>query len=52
MVGEPEIAADVPTAPLAHTRIDDWAKAEKWIAARLAEGPAPDNFIPIHGVSA
>ena len=52
MVGEPEIAADVPDAPMAHARIDDWASAEAWIAARLAEGPAPDPFPTIQGVSA
>lgn len=41
MVGEPEIAADVPAAPHAHARIDDWARAEQWIARQLAAGPAP-----------
>ena len=41
MVGERQIAANVPVAPMAHARIDDWAVAEAWIAARLAEGPAP-----------
>lgn len=52
MVGEPEIAADVPAAAMAHARIDEWAAAEAWITARLSEGPAPDNFTTIHGVSA
>ena len=49
MVGEPEIALDVGAAPMAHARIDDWAAAEAWIAARLAEGPAPENFPTIQG---
>lgn len=38
MVGEPELARDVPPAPHAHARIDDWAGAEQWIRERLAEG--------------
>ena len=41
LVGEPEIAEDVPAAPYAHARIDDWARAEHWIMERLAQGPAP-----------
>lgn len=41
MVGEPEIAADVPPEATAHARIDDWTAAEAWILARIAEGPAP-----------
>ena len=44
MVGEPEIAADIDTAPFAHARIDGWAAAETWINERLAEGPAPSNL--------
>lgn len=40
MVGEPEVAVNVPPSRHAHARIDDWASAERWIAARLAEGPA------------
>lgn len=51
MVGEPEIAAGVPPAPMAHARIDDWASAERWIAARLTDGPAPASFPIINGVS-
>ena len=43
MVGEPEIAGGVPAASHAHARIDDWATAEAWIAARLADGHAPFN---------
>ena len=38
MVGEPEIAVNVPPAEAAHARIDDWASAEQWIRARIAEG--------------
>ncbi|CAN5430806.1 hypothetical protein BH10PSE12_BH10PSE12_37900 [soil metagenome] len=38
MVGEPEIAGEVPPAPAAHARIDDWAAAEDWIVQRIAEG--------------
>jgi hypothetical protein len=41
MVGEPEIAAEIDPAPDAHARIDNWATAEAWIMARLADGPAP-----------
>lgn len=52
MVGEPEIAADVPAAPLAHARIDEWARAQAWIMERLDAGPAADDFPTINGVSA
>ncbi|WP_267434961.1 HAD family hydrolase [Sphingomonas sp. GM_Shp_1] len=38
MVSEPEMAPHVPPAPDAHARIDDWRRAEDWIAARFAEG--------------
>jgi hypothetical protein len=42
MVGEPAIADKVPAARHAHARIDDWAAAQNWILARLAEkAPAP-----------
>ncbi|MDX3900549.1 MAG: HAD family hydrolase [Sphingobium sp.] len=41
MVGEPEVAVNVAPSRHAHARIDDWSSAEAWIAARLAEGPAP-----------
>jgi len=56
MVGEPQIATNVPVAPMAHARIDDWAVAETWIAARLAEGPAPaapsyQNIPSVQGAS-
>jgi hypothetical protein len=38
MVSEPELAPFVAPAPDAHARIDDWAQAERWIAARFAAG--------------
>jgi hypothetical protein len=38
MVAEPKMAPHVPKAPAAHARIDDWAAAQAWIAARFAEG--------------
>jgi hypothetical protein len=42
MVGEPAIAAKIKAATNAHARIDDWAAAHDWIAARLLAGqPAP-----------
>jgi hypothetical protein len=44
MVGEPEIAAEIDPAPDAHARIDNWATAEAWIMARLADGPAPSDI--------
>lgn len=49
MVGEPQMAPRIATAPHAHARIDDWASAESWIAARFAEGlapPAPSDLDP------
>ncbi len=36
-VGEPEIAPHATAAPDAHIRIDDWASARRWIAAKLDE---------------
>jgi hypothetical protein len=42
MVGEPAIADKIAAAPHAHARIADWAAAQDWILARLAENiPAP-----------
>lgn len=38
MIAEPSMAVDVPPAPAAHARIDDWREAQGWIAARFAEG--------------
>ncbi|MDO7835950.1 HAD family hydrolase [Sphingobium sp. HBC34] len=52
MVGEPKIAADIPPAPHAHARIDNWAAAEQWIIQKLAQGPAPDDMPATHGVTA
>ena len=42
MVGEPLIAGQIPPAPHAHTRIDDWAVATDWLTDILTAGkPAP-----------
>ncbi|PAL21638.1 hypothetical protein [Sphingopyxis sp. GW247-27LB] len=42
MVGEPAIADKITPSPHAHARIDNWAAAQDWILARLAENiPAP-----------
>lgn len=42
MVGEAEIAGEIPPSPHAHARIDTWPAAEEWIRARLTGGrPAP-----------
>lgn len=38
MISEPELAPAVPPAPAAHARIDDWPRAERWIAERFAAG--------------
>ncbi len=38
MVSEPQLAPGVPPSPHAHARIDDWATAREWIAARFDEG--------------
>lgn len=35
MVAEPSIAPDIPPAPAAHVRIDDWREAADWVMARL-----------------
>jgi FMN phosphatase YigB (HAD superfamily) len=37
MVGEPQLAPNIPAAPDAHCRIDTWAEAEQWVADRIAE---------------
>ena len=42
MVSEPTLAPDVPPAPHAHARIDDWREAADWIAARFAKGLTAD----------
>jgi len=42
MVSEPALAPNVPQAPAAHARIDDWRDAAMWIETRFADGrPAP-----------
>nr|WP_277923286.1 MULTISPECIES: HAD family hydrolase [unclassified Sphingomonas] len=38
MISEPKLAVNVPPAPDAHVRIDDWQVAERWIADRFASG--------------
>ena len=38
MVSEPGLAANVPPAPHAHARIDDWRDAAMWIETKFAEG--------------
>lgn len=44
MVSEPRLAPHIPAALHAHARIDDWREAERWIAARFADGtPAPQS---------
>lgn len=50
-VGEPEVAPFVSPCPQAHARIDDWPTAERWIAERLAQGPAPVVPAPNDGVT-
>jgi hypothetical protein len=46
------MAPNVPPAPFAHARIDDWADAQDWIAARFAANqPAEEPSTPIEGVS-
>jgi FMN phosphatase YigB (HAD superfamily) len=39
MIAEPTIAAEVPAAPKAHARIDDWAIAADWILDRFSGVP-------------
>lgn len=38
MISEPTLAVNVPPAPDAHVRIDDWQVAQDWIATRFANG--------------
>jgi len=37
LVAEPAMADNVPPAPFAHARIDDWGEARDWIAQRFAD---------------
>jgi hypothetical protein len=37
MIAEPRVAAAVPKAESAHTRIDDWPTAADWILDRFKE---------------
>lgn len=47
MISEPELARNIPPAPDAHARIDDWHEAQHWIADRFAAGlpaaPPPER---------
>lgn len=43
MVSEPSLAAEIPPAPDADARIDDWRDAKDWILARFADGPRQDR---------
>jgi len=38
MISEPSLAPNVPKAPFAHARIDDWVEARAWIAERFTAG--------------
>jgi len=38
MISEPDLAPNVPPAPHANARIDDWRQAQAWIADRFAAG--------------
>lgn len=38
MIAEPDLAPNVPPAPHANARIDDWRQAQAWIADRFAAG--------------
>ena len=38
MIAEPRVAAHMPAAAHAHTRIDDWSAATSWILSRFADG--------------
>jgi hypothetical protein len=42
MISEPTLAVNVPKAPEAHARIDDWREAADWIAARFEAGVPAD----------
>jgi hypothetical protein len=42
MISEPTLAVNVPKAPDAHARIDDWREAADWISARFEAGVAAD----------
>jgi hypothetical protein len=42
MISEPTLAVNVPKAPDAHARIDDWREAADWISARFEAGVPAD----------
>lgn len=47
LVAEPAMAHNVPPAPFAHARIDDWEGASNWILQRFAENlPADTEGMP------
>ena len=47
LVAEPAMAPNVPPAPFAHARIDDWEGARDWIVQRFAENaPATTEGTP------
>lgn len=48
LVAEPAMAPQVPPAPFAHARIDDWHEALAWITDRFA---ADEHALPIEGVT-
>jgi len=43
LVAEPAMAHNVPPAPFAHARIDDWEDARGWIVQRFAENLPADT---------
>jgi hypothetical protein len=47
MISEPQVARNTPPAPAAHARIDDWAEAQAWIAARFADGRPAAPLDPV-----
>ena len=47
LVAEPAMAHNVPAAPFAHARIDDWEEARGWIIQRFADNlPADTEGMP------
>lgn len=45
MVSEPALAPNVPPAPGAHARIDDWREAARWISERFTAGAPADPIL-------
>jgi hypothetical protein len=47
LVAEPAMAHNVPPAPFAHARIDNWEDARRWIVQRFADNlPADTEGMP------